>query len=157
MDQTKPGVHVLDNPVTGYKKVSCTYQHIFTREERFGKCIAEVTVPKGATLVRPGIKRTTYNDMDEPMHTSVIPGKKLRTDEYKTGSITPHKPSFGILFTALERVLYRRSACASLHDETFKYEEDTTYKLPDMNKDTTSECSGPGLFFFENRADAESY
>jgi hypothetical protein len=153
MSERHTGIHVLkENPMIAYKKVNCStifsngLLNMFSRVTGIGyetndKCIATVRLPVGATIVRP----YTY---DSYYRTREI-CSKMRTDTYEVLAIEP-------LYLEGTNILSRTVLKASsIHDRSFGYEINKTYKV-NLNKSDNIDC-GPGLHFFRNKTEAENY
>jgi hypothetical protein len=124
------GVFRTDRAFSGFKKITCK-----CHDGNLRAFVAQVTIPDGARVIRPRQDPYTW-----------YPSDKLRTDEYKIEkifrgfSISPPVDCFSRLGKA-----------------GYKYEEGKTYKEPELNTETRSECGTPGLFFFLTYREANGY
>lgn len=128
-DQEEVGEWVLSESLTGYKKI---IGKLDRKEDPLKYFIAQVTIPAGASIIRPF-------SWDMKKHG---PSEKLRTNEYKMDRIF-RKPTENIV------------EAYSMHDHKYKYVEGKTYKVI-HSKNLKRECAR-GLYFFLTKTEAVEY
>jgi len=126
LNKKQIGEWILGAPITGFKQITCK-----CRNGKYEYFTAQVTVPRGAFVIRPEIDGR------------YVPSDKLRTNEYKIEKI------FQNLF------FEEPVECFSNHDPGFKYKEGETYKV-DYDRNLSRECTR-GLHFFLTKKEADDY
>lgn len=148
----RSGIHNVDKPITGYKKIKCTCEVSillsFLRNPKIPKietttfAIAELEIPKGSTIIR-----SEFSSTDSDGNVTKYASRKLRTDRAILKKIENNS-----FFSKKENCV-----CYSIFDKNFKYklgEEHKPERPFDSRIDT--ECVS-GIHFFLNKDQAENY
>lgn len=159
-----PGIHTVDQPLTGFKKIHCNCDPVprgfwpFIFQAKGTKqidAIAELEIPVGATVVRPTkIIRGNYRLNNEPIRAA---SNKLRTDKVFVKKIEPAN-SIETFLTNFFYPLSQNSECYSHHDHLYNHHDDQQ-KIPiyyGLNENIY-EKNAPGIHFFATKEEAENY
>jgi hypothetical protein len=150
---TVAGKHLVETPITGYKKITCTCEEIPNfLSKLIGKptvvkttnALAELEIPKGAVIIRPKI-----STMDYFGNVTNYVGTKLRTDHAILRNV-----KYGLMF---EKIGNSNCTCYSSYNNNYKYnigQEHTP--IQPFNNDITYECTS-GIHFFLSEDDAKHY
>lgn len=148
------GIHKVEEPITGFKKILCACDEILSLP--FGQkntpvekeMIAEVVIPKDATVIRPERYRDEYEIYKGYAEG---PSNKLRTDNAIVKRIIHPEPIRDYFAN------FSKCACRSMWDNSYKYTVGKEH-VPQYPFDrNVREENSSGIYFYLNKADAEKH
>ena len=138
------GLHKLDQPLTGYKKIKCICLSATV------DAIAELQIPKDSTIVRPNEKYGLLNALDSG---EVWPSKRLRTDCAIVKNIE-YPGAFPYSFLMAN---FSSCVCYSNFDKSFNYKighKPNHEEMLDTNIDSSSRT---GINFYISKDGVKDY
>lgn len=148
LDTKNPGIHVVDQPLTGFKKIHCDcdpvprgfWPFIFQTKTKQIDAIAELEIPVGATVIRSSLFEKST---------------RLRTDQAIVKKIS--HASFYQSFWNYLNPLCENSKCYSVYDPRYTYNLNQLHvpKMP-FDRDVENDCVS-GIHFYATKGDAKKY
>lgn len=135
----KIGIYHTTYPITGYKKIKCSYIEESWKGEikKYVPAIAELKIPENSTIVRA-------REYDEFFDIYSDANEEVRTDRAIVTNITPY-----------EDIKYDK--CYSLYDNSFTYKINKIIKPKNYFNIDENTQQGAGIHFFINKNKADSY